>query len=195
MESVIHITIGQGKMTGINSINTSTLNNEFCTKMRENDSICKKCYAARYEKMRPALHNRLIQNSELLSNNVIDYNQLPFINSAFFRFDSFGELINENHLINLANIAAKNKHCNFALWTKRKDIIVKYFDNNTKPDNLIIIYSSPKIDKVAKLPKHFNKVFTTFSTKSQSINCHGQCQSCLLCYTKNDTTNINEKVK
>jgi hypothetical protein len=193
----IHITIGSGKMAGINSINTSTLENEFCTKMRENDSVCKQCYAARYEKMRPALHDKLVLNSSLLSSTIIPDNQLPIINAAFFRFDSFGEIINDIHLINLVNIVKKNNHCNFGLWTKRKDIIKQFFNNNDKPDNLILIYSSPKLNKIAKIPQYFDKVFTAHNKLStvDNINCHGNCINCLLCYNKNNVTIINEKAK
>ena len=54
----------------------------------------------------------------------------------------------------------KNKHCNFALWSKRNDIIKKYFDNNVKPDNLILIYSNSKLNKpMNKPPKYFDKTF------------------------------------
>ena len=196
VESIIHITTGSSKMAGINSINTSTINNEFCSKMRETDSVCKKCYASRYEQMRPALHNKLEYNDTLLSSKIIDDDNLPFINSAFFRFNSFGELINENHLTNLINIVKKNPHCNFALWTKRKNLINDFFANNEKPSNLILIFSSSKLDKVSKLPKHFNKVFTAHNKKTLTpINCHGSCASCLLCYKHTDTVYINEIAK
>ena len=106
--------------------------------------------------MIPLLEN----NSKLLSTNIIDIDFLPTIYNIYFRFNSHGELINEIHLINLINIVNKNKHCNFALWTKRNDIIKKYFDKNNKPDNLILIYSNSKLNNpMNKPPKYFNKTF------------------------------------
>ena len=60
----------------------------------------------------------------------------------------------------LINIVNKNKHCNFTLWSKRNDIIKKYFDKNIKPKNLILIYSNPKLNKpMNKPPKYFDKTF------------------------------------
>lgn len=195
---MIHITIGSGKLAGINSINTSTLENDFCSKMRKTDSVCRKCYAARYESFRTTLETRLIQNSAILSEKTLNRDVLPYINASVFRFSSFGELINRNHLLNLLAIAEKNPHCNFTLWTKRKDLICNVLRETKKPENLILIYSSPKIGQIAKKPMFFDKVFTVFAKSEKgnaAINCHGSCASCLLCYTKNNTVQINEVVK
>lgn len=63
----IHVTSGNGKMTGIQSINTSTTSNEFCTKMRKTDAVCKKCYAARFENMRPSLHDALEKKYRIIA--------------------------------------------------------------------------------------------------------------------------------
>lgn len=195
---MIHITIGSGKLAGINSINTSTLENEFCSKMRKTDSVCAKCYAARYESFRTSLEARLVQNSAILSEKVLSRDVLPYINAIAFRFSAFGELINENHLVNLLAIAEKNPHCIFTLWSKRKDLINKVLRETKKPENLILIYSSPKISQIAKKPMFFDKVFTVFGKSekgSVAINCHGSCASCMLCYSKNEIVHINEVVK
>ena len=70
---------------------------------------------------------------------------LPTILDAFFRFNAHGELINLTHLENLVRIAKKNPHCNFALWTKRNDLIVKYFKTRDKPKNFILVYSNQRL--------------------------------------------------
>jgi hypothetical protein len=141
----------------------------------------------------------LERNSQALSNTILSIDDLPLIMDAFFRFNAHGELINETHLINLINIAIKNPHCNFALWTKRNDIIQKYFDNNVKPSNLILIYSNSKISRVMdKPPKHFDKTFNNVleDEYTELQNCTGQqCKNCLLCYKHNNVTTIVEKVK
>lgn len=204
MFNLVHVTIGSktGKMQGIDSINTSSLKNEFCQKMASNEkSICNKCYSNRTSKMYTSLEKRLIQNSELLSGGFLPLEQLPFINSSVMRFDSFGELINHIHFINLLNIAEKNKHCRFVLWTKRKDIVKKVLDNREKPENFHLIFSSPVKNQVAKLPQYFSKVFTVFDKKTAqndniAINCGGKkCIDCMLCYTDNDTIFVNELLK
>lgn len=191
----IHVTNGNGKMTGIQSINTSTTNNEFCTKMRETDSVCKKCYAARFENMRPSLHDALEKNI-VLSQRDLTTRELPIINASIFRFHSYGELINSKHFENYIAIANHNPGTIFTLWTKRKNIVSRVLNNMVKPGNLILIYSSSIIDDIAALPKHFNKVFTAHSKNTDKpINCHGECNNCRLCYSHNDVTFINEIVR
>ena len=204
----IHITKGAGKLgksencsSAINSINTNTLSNDYCKKQNLNEnSICFKCYSFNsLTKFRSNMIPPLERNSNLLSTSVIDFNLLPTILELYFRFNSHGELINLIHLENYNNIALKNPHCTFTLWTKRFDLIKKFFDNNQKPKNLILIYSNSKLNNpIKKLPKYFNKTFNNV-TKDQvnnfNINCYSKCVDCLLCYTFNDVTTIIEKVK
>jgi hypothetical protein len=141
----------------------------------------------------------LERNTQALGNSILPIDVLPSIMEAFFRFNAHGELINETHLINLVNIAIKNPHCNFALWTKRNDIISKYFVINDKPSNLILIFSNPIISRImSKPPLYFDKTFNNVLEHEfiESQNCSGQqCKNCLLCYKHNDVTTIVEKVK
>jgi len=185
------------KMAGFQSLNTSTLNNAFCSKMRVKDSVCNKCYAANMEKRYSNLHVAIESNDSLLSSAPLSHRLIPVINARAFRFHSLGELINLQHFENLALIAAHNPLTFFTLWTKRKDIINAYFKaGNIKPENFSLIYSSPIIDQIARLPRHFDKVFTAHNKKTQAaINCHSKCANCMLCYTHNDTVFINEILK
>ena len=157
----LHISKGSFKLEKIDNISTNTLSNKYCIKQnKKNNIICKVCYSFKGLNFRKTMIPLLENNSKLLSTNIIDINFLPTIYNIYFRFNSHGELINEIHLINLINIVNKNKHCNFALWTKRNDIIKKYFDKNIKPDNLILIYSNSKLNNpMNKPPKYFNKTF------------------------------------
>jgi hypothetical protein len=201
--AIIHISKMTGKLDGFKAISTNTMSNPYCIKQNASadpDNICTKCYShtmlKSYRKnMQPALE----RNSVALSSSILSNCQLPTILDAYFRYDAHGELINEIHLINLVNIAKKNPHCNFALWTKRYDIIKKYFDNNDKPANLILIYSNSKIGTILKNPpKHFDKTFNNVleGEHVEKQNCTGQqCKNCLLCYKNNGITTIVEKVK
>ena len=157
----LHISKGSFKLEKIDNISTNTLSNKYCIKQnKKNNIICKVCYSFKGLNFRKTMIPLLENNSKLLSTNIIDIDFLPIIYNIYFRFNSHGELINEIHLINLINIVNKNKHCNFALWTKRNDIIKKYFDKNNKPDNLILIYSNSKLNNpMNKPPKYFNKTF------------------------------------
>ena len=186
------------KMAGMFSLNTSTRKNPFCMKMREcKSSVCSSCYAyvqtARYK----SLENVLVENSEILSTTDITPIYLPY---TVFRFNSFGELINEKHLENIVKIVNANPHCTFTLWTKRLNIVSSVLDRIGKPSNMILIYSSPEKNVVADTDnKYIDKVFTVFSKKASvdvEINCAQSCMLCRKCYDKNDNTRfINELLR
>ena len=188
-----------GKLEGIPAINTDTTSNPFCQKMNKSDKkdlICVKCYSFKMlETFRKNCVPVFQENGRILSGAVIPENELPFINSAVFRFSAHGELINETHLVNLMNLVKRNKLTTFTLWTKRKNLVNKYYRKYGKPENVIFIYSNPYINTIAKLPEYFDKTFNNVSEDKPEINCHMKCKDCLLCYTKNDTETIIEKVK
>jgi len=201
--STIHISKMTGKLEGFKAISSNTITNPYCIKQNasnDNSNICTKCYShTMLKSYRKNMQGSLERNSQALSNTILSIDELPLIMDAFFRFNAHGELINNIHLINLVNIAVKNPHCNFALWTKRNDIIQKYFNDNDKPSNLILIYSNSKISKVMENPpKHFDKTFNNVleSEYTELQNCTGQqCKNCLLCYKHNNVNTIVEKVK
>ena len=207
MSSAIHISKLTGKLEDFRAISVNTLTNEFCNKMHNSqyvkkDHICPKCYSfALLMGFRKNVAPALERNSRLLSSRLLSYDELPFINDAYFRFDAHGELINPLHLLNYINIVRKNHGCNFALWTKRKDLINRYFKlGYTKPDNLILIYSNPRISNIMDTPpKYFDRTFNNVleHEEVEHQNCTGQqCKNCLLCYTPNNgVTTIVEKVK
>ena len=56
MNGILWMTDHTGKMKGINSMGTSCANNPHCMARRQNgESVCSKCYAETYMKMRKAL--------------------------------------------------------------------------------------------------------------------------------------------
>jgi len=198
--NIVKISKMSGKLSDIPAINTNTVTNEFCIKMKDTDSICGSCYSHRmlntYRKnCQPAFQH----NSDLLSKAELIPDLLPRVNSAYFRFNGHGELINETHLINLIGICNKNPHTNFALWTKRKNLVFSVLRAQPKPKNLILVYSNPKIDCVQiEPPMHFDKVFNNVSKSGyKNENCTGQkCIECLACYRKDSGTDvIIERVK
>lgn len=203
--SVIHVTKGckSGKLAEIDSVNVSTVHNDFCQSMKaQQDLSCSACYAWTFETMRKTLSLKLKYNSELLCQPLLDA-QLPRFNARFVRFNSFGELINMQHFINLVRICELNPYTSFTLWTKRLDIINKAFDCNiiNRPVNLRLIYSSVNLNKQVDLPRHFDKVFTVYSKdyavkNATNINCGKlKCIDCLTCYTENNVRFINELKK
>ena len=200
----VHVSIMTGKLQGLRAISTNTVSNPFCIKMYNSKNkkiICTKCYSHdMLNTYRKNMQDCLQKNSNLLSNHYID-NQIPVLNDLYFRYNAHGELINELHLHNLVQICLKNPKTNFALWSKRKDLVKKYFSKNDKPSNLILVYSNPVMNKpidIRDIPLYFDKTFNNVDhdkfTKEQ--NCTGQkCIDCLKCYNHNNDNTIIEAVK
>ena len=197
----VHQSKMTGKLDGFKAISTNTVTNDFCIKMNTTgNTICRVCYShGMLKSYRKNMQGALQRNSDLLSSAPLEPEQLPTILDAFYRFAAHGEVINLTHAENLCRIAEHNPHCNFAWWTKRKDIINKLFKTRAKPANLILVYSNPKVDNILEtIPKHFDKVFNnvSFENHQDRQNCTGQqCKDCLACYKFGGTDIIVEAVK
>lgn len=196
-KSPIHITQGTGKMLGIVSINSSTLSNPFCQKMKDKPGlICGKCYARTYESIYSALRGYLESNSRILSSAPLSDEDIPVIYQDICRVHSFGELQNEMHLENICRIAIKNSHCLFTLWTKRLNLI-----SPNRPSNLNVIYSNPKLDSpISAVPLGVDGVFNVLTAEyaiSHNIksNCPGHCRMCMKCYRSSPAGVIYEILK
>lgn len=203
----VHYTLKHtGKMSGMQSLSTSCLCNKNCqNRVRNSNLVCSHCYAQRQMKIYKNLEKCLERNTEILTTKLLTDEEIPLINAAFFRFESFGDLNNIIQVINYFRICKKNKHVKFALWTKNPWIIAEVINNGEKkPRNLQIIYSSPYLnkcdDKLNKYP-FIDKVFTVYTKEyikanSIDINCGAKsCLSCHKCYIKSKTVYINEKCK
>ena len=198
---LLHITEKMtGKMEGMMSLSTSCRTNPFCIKHAAvKGSICEKCYAQiqmkRYTNMSPCFE----RNAEVLTDSVIPVEYLPVINAAYFRLESFGDLINTTQVVNYFNLCKKNPRTSFALWTKNPQLIAPVA--NEKPDNLQIVLSSIMINQIVDNKYPFvDKIFTVYDKETidrdhVNINCGARkCLECLKCYTKGETV-INEKLK
>ena len=209
----IHLSKMTGKLNGLHAISTNTVSNKFCQKMNasnKDNQICTICYShTMLKSYRKNMQSALERNSKLLSQAILEYDDIPFYTHAFIRINAHGELINDTHFRNIVLIARKNRHCTFALWTKRKDIInrVAYHEDNHKafangmdlPSNLILVYSNPVINKVMySPPRHFHKVFNNveYDHKTEEQNCTGQkCIDCMICYNFETPSVVIEAIK
>ena len=196
-----HVSKMSGKMLGIPAMSTSCLSNGNCAINRKvKGSICSKCFSvktqAMYERLQPSLDRNLYLTKELLA-----WEELPYYNSAIFRLEAFGDLINKTHLLNYVRIAEKNPQTTFTLWTKRRFLADQLFDKYPKPSNFKLIYSSIMIDQPVEPGDHADKSFTVYSKPfikehSIKINCGSRdCMGCRLCYTDNEVNHINEVLK
>ncbi len=122
------------------------------------------------------------KNSVLLKSGILT--ELPVFNSLYVRFHGHGELINETHFINFLLITERNPKTTFSLFTKRHKLVKRVLETRKKPQNLILVYSNPLVDRITdKIPYYFDKVFNTTTEKSTRDNCTGRkCIECLACY-------------
>lgn len=195
-----------GKMEGMTVITTAMTNNEHCQRLRTCDgSICQHCFSHNALSYRPNVRNCYERNGEILKSRIIPKEQLPFINAQYCRFESHGDLHNVTHLENYVNIAKKNPHCQFALWSKQYGILKEFFKDHKQPKNLNIIVSSILLNNVVDLKQFTDigmrvKSFTVYdkeAAKDVEINCgNKKCKDCLTCYRKNGkVTEIRELIK
>ena len=92
----VHYTVNHpGKMEGMQSLSTSCLCNEYCKNRSSNSElVCSHCYAQRQMKRYKNLNACLERNTEILTSRILKEAEIPMINASFFRFESFGDLIN-----------------------------------------------------------------------------------------------------
>ena len=197
-----------GKMKGIRSIGTSCADNPHCLKRRQDGySVCSKCYAATYMKMRKAFKEHLSDNAKILTSTLIEGREVPTTNDLIYRFESFGDLYNVTHLKNYIKIVERNPYTTFGLWTKNIWILDEVFNKEgiEKPKNLSIVVSSPLLNKPLELDREkywmVDHIFTVYDKKfieanNVDINCGARnCLGCRKCYLDSDTFYINEQLK
>lgn len=202
-ETGIHFTVNHtGKMEGMQSLSTSCICNPACiARMKDSDSICSHCFAAAMHKRYGNLSIRMEQNYQILSNKLFEIEELPMINAAWFRFESFGDLGSVTQARNYLRIAKRNPQTFFAIWTKNPSFMAKAIAIEGKPENINIILSSPYMNTTCDESKwsFVDKTFTVYDKQHSDgvkINCGDKkCMECRICYTKNNIRRVNETLK
>ena len=203
--SPVHVSDSMsGKMAGIPSISTSCLVNPICkARMKDGNSICAHCFAeatlTRYKAAGVAMEN----NYHLLTESVLPFDLLPvFANVAIVRIESFGDVANKTQAINYANICKVNPAVTFAWFTKNMSIVKSAFDEVGKPENVVMIESSPIMNEIkAPANEYVDKVFTVFddetiSARQINVNCGARCcATCRRCYNKATENEVIERLK
>ena len=212
--SPIHVSdYMSGKMNGIPSISTSCLDNPICRKrMKDGESVCVHCFAAALLEHRGNVRQAVRNNFELLNTEVLPLEMLPrFRNVSIVRIESFGDVASVTQAINYINIVKVNPFVMFAAWTKNASIWNAAIKQVGKPENLSLVYSSFKLNKVASPEEYFTKdgennfdhIFTVFDKATCDfygdgfINCGARdCATCRRCYRKDPQEfNIKEQLK
>lgn len=179
-------------MRGIDSLSTYKKTSSICAFLSQHDGICKKCYADKSLKLyRAALAPVLIYNTLLLKYIDIDASQIPYINSKYFRFESFSDLQSSKHFKNLLQVCKKNKNCLFTLWTKAGYTLRKMMDEekiDKLPANLNIVISEYYINK--KTDEEYLNGLQSVLYPSQAIKKN--YSNCLKCFIVYDDENIRK---
>jgi len=194
-----------GKMEGFWSLSTSVIDNEFCQiKQKCAACVCSKCYAEALLKCRSNQAKKLHFAYELLTKAVYPLEAFPVLNVLMFRFESFGDLATAEQAINYFQLCRANPAVTFTLWTKNPWLIQEAIDaGERKPENLIIIYSSPRLN-VPEAPRYdfIDKVFTVYTAdyaieNDVNINCgSADCKGCRRCYDlENSERYVSEMLK
>ena len=199
-----------GKMEGMLSLNTSCLTNPNCQAFSKiKGSICQKCYSHKLLSYRQNVSECFEQNAFELTTRILSDEEInknfKFYNINFFRFEAFGDLINNTQLLNYVNIAKTNKNVRFALWAKNINIINDVFSKIKQPKNLQLdlssLYINKKLDESTIKAQIQYKIFTVYDkdfikNNDVVINCGAKkCALCGICYKNNKIKYINEKLK
>lgn len=204
-ESPVHVSDNMtGKMENIPSISTSCLANPICLqRMLDGESVCAHCFAEATLNQYKAAGEAMLNNTYLLTESILDTDLLPrFPNVAIVRIESFGDVANITQAINYCNLCKVNPLVTFAWWSKNVAIIEKAFDMVGKPENVILIESSPKVNFAKPKSSHYvDKVFTVYSkdyiiANNLDINCGSRCcATCRRCYRKDTEADVREQLK
>ena len=196
----VKVSTMSGKLGRVPAINTNTLTNPFCQRMQRcPGSICAQCYSqSMLSGYRRNCAPAFERNSNRLSESDLSESQLPRIRrNDIARFHAHGELINLRHMVNLLRIARKNPRVTFGFWTKRRDIVGRFFrSGRTLPANVVLIYSNPRVDQPCALPQHFHKVLSVVTRDTGNVNCGARrCDTCRRCYRRDGETQVVELIK
>ena len=204
-----------GKLEGMHSISTSPELSHFCQTMHHcPGTICEKCFSCRSVipeegGYKQGLRAALAHNTAWLS---VDHEieDFPVLNDLYHRIESHGDVDTVIQAVNFIKLVLRNPETHFTAWTKNAVAWDKAFKQIEKPDNLIMVYSSPVInheisyEKISKYFPWIDKVFTVFSAEYlaehedliPTINCGSkQCLACMLCYRKNNVRQVRELLK
>lgn len=198
-ETGIHISHLTGKMKKVRAISSYAGQNPNCMAMMKNkDTVCSHCYAYKQVEsgVYPNQRTCLERNGKALSSQLLkvvpDLTKLK--HHDIFRFESHGDVINVTNARNYIRIAKANPTIKFAAWTKRPLIWKAAIEKEGKPDNLNLVYSSPKLNKpmtnIREQFPFFDVVFTVYEKGVNTGNnflcsCGPEsCNKCRFCYTK-----------
>lgn len=202
-----------GKMKGLWAINTSMKINPLCQVLaRHEDYVCNKCYAEQYLAFRKSAGIKFEENFKKLTEKVFDIvpdieNEMYGMEKKIFRIEMYGDVYNENQILNYLLLAIFNPGVTFGWWTKHINMVQNVLTKTglTIPANLSMVHSSIKLNVPSTLYSPgegiVDHVFTVYTSKfadenNMETNCAAMsCYDCQRCYRKGGDFYINELLK
>lgn len=179
--SSISISYGNSKMGSIPSVSLPSI--VTCR-------VCdcnQKCYANKLERIRPSVRNAYAKNLDVLENDPETYwreVEAAIMMSRYFRFHVSGDIPSREYLINMVEVARRNRHCQILCFTKRYDFVNSYLESGIIPENLHIIFSGwvgLKMSNPFLLPEaHVRYKDGTTTASEPYTDCGGNCTECAI---------------
>jgi len=218
----------KSKLDGGCSVSTDCHKCGFCRKMWEKslkevaekgdtNIICSRCYSDTDGKCHKGLANRNMVNKAILNVDIpqqawYERFSIPMF-AQFYRTQSFGEtdtVMEARNFIRIHRVIERVWAIPNATWSKNSPVWGKAFRLEGKPDSMVYVQSSPRINvrtPIAPCIKDYcDHRFTVFDEEylrnhpEIKINCGGRsCKECVehgkRCYFRNTEFDINEKLK
>lgn len=182
-----------GKIEGINSLDSSCAGCGFCQSMRQAAQsnpllICGYCYDAAQESYRIQMKERHILTMAILATVAFTIEELSLIPAGpLVRINSSGDTPNVIYAENMVRFALAHPDSAIGYWAKNIPAVEAAFDHLGKPANVRFIQSSPVIGKPAKRSRYADNLFTVYLTEadvqkalaSGANECNGRkCKDC-----------------
>lgn len=177
----VSISRGNTKMGAIASVSLPA------GKTCRSDSPCStKCYAKKIERLRPSVREAYKRNYNLLRSDPNTYwreVEASIMTSRFFRFHVSGDIVDENYLCHMVEIARRSPWCQILCFTKKYDIVNGYLAKGEEfPPNLHIVlsaWSGLPMENPYKLPEaHVRYRDGTTTAGRYAKECKGNCTEC-----------------
>lgn len=160
----VHVSVMTGKLEGLLSISTACTCNQNCVEnMKDPDSPCHMCFAAKTLAQYTALREHCEANLKILNNRVLTDSEIDVLCrqlcKAFdkrVRIEFCGDIETPLQGINYLRIieAGKAYGLYFGVWTKLLNVWKHSFEIfGNKPENMTFIYSAPSLNQTVE-PKH-----------------------------------------
>ncbi len=183
---LVSISKGNRKLGGVMNISTSP--RKCCP-----DSVpcaSQGCYALKAYRLYPGTRKAWSRNERLARKDPDAYfsqiaERVARSKPRLFRWHVAGDILSTRYLHGMCRIAKDYQSTRFLAFTKAFDIVNRYEDREAVPGNLVIIFSAwpgMRFDNPHRHRVAWMQDGTESRVPKDAIKCHGNCETCGLCY-------------